>query len=118
MGVMDPREALGFEIELDAQAQRWLEDHDSRAPLVIALDVTRCCGGTRVCDVRLRVDAAASHSGRLVTIGSAAGRDVLLDARILETMPRRIPVTVRGLPVRRRLSLDLTGDQWSALLYQ
>jgi hypothetical protein len=106
-----PPESPGFQIQLDEQARQWLEDHEIRSPIVITFDVTRGCGGTRVCDVWLRLNTAAAHRGKLVRIGSVAGRDVLLDARILETMPRRIPLTVRGLSVRRRLSLDLTGDQ-------
>ena len=53
----------------------------------------------------------------LLRIGTVAGRDVLLDPRIANKMPRRIPVTVRGVGPLRGLSLDLTGHEWARLLY-
>ena len=110
-------ETAGFHIELDPPAMRWLEQHPGPSPLVIAYQVTRCCGG-KVRDVRMRVSkAAAAERHELLRIGSAAGRDVLIDARILRAMPRRIPITARGLRARQKLALDLSGEEWGRLLY-
>jgi hypothetical protein len=109
--------AGAFQIELDAHAQRWLDERASGQPILITFEVAHCCGGTRVCDVRVRVGQSARKCGPLAPIGTVAGREVLLDARILKTLPRRVPITVRGLPALRHLSLDLSGEQWGLLLY-
>lgn len=115
----DAPDVVGFSIELDPLASQWLETHPMHSRIVITFSVTRCCGGTPVRDVRLRVDepVAARRRGRFVRIGRVADRDVLMDARVLKTMPRRIPITVHRLLGRQRLSLDLSGDQWGRLLY-
>lgn len=96
---------------------RWLGQHPSPSPLVIAYQVTRYCGG-QVCEVRMRTSKAADSDHRkLLRIGSVVGRDVLIDARILGTVPRRTPITVRGFWARQKLALDLSGEEWGRLLY-
>jgi hypothetical protein len=110
-------ETAGFEIAIDHEAIRWLELHPNPSPLVIAYQVTRsCCGLVR--DVRMRVSKAAdSERQELLRIGSAEGRDVLIDARIVRAMPRRVPITALGFWARQKLALDLSGEEWGRLLY-
>jgi hypothetical protein len=114
----DLPEVAGFEVELDQRAEQWLAENMVLSPIVITFSVTRCCGGTRVCDVRLQVKGlGALCHGRFVRIDRVADRDVLMDDRILKTMSRRIPITVYRLLGQSRLSLDLSGEQWARLLY-
>ncbi|HEY6379167.1 MAG TPA: hypothetical protein VI316_08295 [Candidatus Dormibacteraeota bacterium] len=108
-----------FELEFDERARTWLDKHPGDESLVIGFEVHRCCRGMGVCNVRMR----RGHPGerfrsRLVPIGEVAGREVLLDPRIVEAMPRRIPVTVGGVGPFKGLRLDLSGDEWGRLLYE
>jgi len=92
--------------------------HQTCSRIAITLSVTRCCAGQPVRDVRLRFDEPGTvQRGRLVRIGRVAERDVLMDARLLATMPRHIPMTVHKLLGRQRLGLHLSGEQWERLLY-
>lgn len=114
----DPPDLGGFAIELNPLAERWLETHQTCSRIAITLSVTRCCGGPPVRDVRLRFDEpGTARRGRFVRIGRVAEREVLMDARLLNIMPRRIPMTVYKLLGRQRLSLELSGEQWGRLLY-
>jgi hypothetical protein len=107
-----------FEIAFDEKAHEWLQTHPSCDGLVIAFEVHRCRRGAIVCDVRIRQEHPRDQARRrLFPIGSVADRYILLDSRIVNTMPQRIPVTVRGVGPFRGLRLDLTGPQWGRLLY-
>lgn len=113
----DLPEVAGFEVELDQRAERWLAENMVPSPIVITFSVTGCCRGTRVCDVRLQVKGlGALRHGRFVRIDRVADRDVLMDDRILKTMPRRIPITVNRLLGQSRLSLDLARASLPACL--
>jgi hypothetical protein len=105
-----------FRVELDAPADDWIRRQPGHRPIVVAFSVTRCCGGTKVCDVRVRLGIPARGAGTYTQIGTVAGRDLLVDSRIARALPRRIPITVRGL-ARKRLSLDFSGEEWGRLLY-
>ncbi len=110
-------EILGFEVEVDARARTWLASHRADRRLVVAYEESRCCGsGGRICDVRIRDERRAERRS-LARIGSVDGRDLLLDTRIADRLPRRLPLTVRGLVPIRGLSLDLDGEAWGRLLY-
>jgi hypothetical protein len=109
---------VGFALELDDKARRWLEEHPRPEALVIAYTMTRCCGGTTVCDVRLRQERRSDRaSPRLRQVGTVKGRELLMDSRIVERLPLRIPVTVRGFGPLKGLRLNLESEQWARLLY-
>ena len=111
-------EATPFEIELDQKARGWLTEHPRQGSLVIAYSNKRCCGGAQICDVQLRFEQPTERrAGDLLAIGTVAGREVLMDRRIAARMPRRLPLTVRGMGPLKGLSLDLTGDDWARVLY-
>ncbi|HEV2014481.1 MAG TPA: hypothetical protein VGR77_11465 [Candidatus Dormibacteraeota bacterium] len=109
-------EILGFQVEPDARARMWLASHRADRRLVVAYEETRCCGGGRICDVRIR-DERRAERWSLARIGSVDGRDLLLDTRIAGRLPRRLPLTVRGLGPLQHLSLDLAGEEWASLLF-
>ena len=108
--------SLDFKLQADARALDWLARDRDRVPLVIAYSETRCCGGGKICQVRIRSRKRAERL-ELVEIGQLAGRTVWLDRRIARRLPRRLPLTVHGIGPFKALSLDLEGEQWAALLY-
>ena len=111
---MDP----AFLISFDEKARRWLADHPSPDPLLIAFQDSRCCGGGHIRDLRLRRRRNRDERAMgLIDIGEVAGRRILLDRRIMPRMPRTIPVTVGGIHPFRGLHLDFSGEQWARLLY-
>jgi hypothetical protein len=91
----------------------WLESHPSPGPLVIAYDVSRCCGGGKICSVSVR-ERSRTDDKRVLVSG---GPDFLIDARAAARLPERIRLTVRGRGPFRRLDLDLDAEQWGDLLY-
>lgn len=109
------------EVSANPDARAWLAEHPEVSRLFIAFMSSRaCCSGARVCDVRVRVDVASSRRANTATwieFGNVEGRDVLLDARLVERMPAQVRLIVRGIGPFRRLDLDLTGEQWAELLY-
>src|SRR5437879_6233411 len=42
-----------FVVEVDAAARAWLDSHKSEGPRVITYEVHRCCGGGKICNVRV-----------------------------------------------------------------
>lgn len=108
--------SLDFEIRLEDRARHWLETHPGQLPLVIAYSETRCCGGGRICDVRVRIGKRAERYS-LIRIGSVSGRDLMLDRRIARRLPQQLVLTVRGVGPLQALSLDLEGEEWARLLY-
>jgi len=106
----------GFEIEVDEGARTWLAKHPQVGQVVIAYEEHRCCGGGKICDIRLR-GAKRTEQKPLLEAGSVEGRPVLVDRRIVRRLPRRLPITVRGIGPLRGLSLDLDGEEWANLLY-
>jgi len=111
-----------FDVVVDQQAKGWLGQHPEAARLFIAFKSSRaCCSGVRVCDVRIRVDVASSRrrhrDASWQPLGQVEGRDVFIDSRLIERMPRQLPLTGRGIGPFRHLDLDLTGEQWAEVLY-
>ena len=45
------------------------------------------------------------------------GMKIAIDPRAAARLPSRFRLTVRGLGRFKHLDLDLTGEQWGALLY-
>lgn len=107
---------LNFNIQLDPRAGGWLECRSGFGSIVIAYSETRCCGGGRICQVRIR-DRKRAEPSALVRIGSVAGRELFADRRIVGRLPYRLPITVRGVGPFQALSLDLEGEEWARLLY-
>ncbi len=111
-----------FALSADDQARRWLDEHPRASGLCIAYMSSRaCCSGARVCDVRIRVDTTPTQSdardSSWIRIGSLGGRDVYIDARLIDRIPPRLRFTQRGVGPFRRLDLDLSGEQWADILY-
>ena len=109
-------------LSVDEPARRWLDEHPEVSRLFIAYMSSRaCCSGATVCDVRIRVDPAASRRSNpavsWASLGRLEGREVFIDSRLLNRMPPRAQLRVRGAGRFRRLDLDLTGEQWAELLY-
>jgi hypothetical protein len=111
-----------FALNLDDHARRWLDERPRVSRLFIAYMSSRaCCSGARVCGVRIRVDSDAPQRGARsvswITLGSAYGREVLLDSRLVDRMPTRLCLVQRGVGPFRHLDLDLSGEQWADILY-
>jgi hypothetical protein len=117
MGAMVGQSATAeLELYLDHKALCWLDEHPSPDALVVAYTVTRCCAGP-VCNVRLRREKRSDRvSQQLHQIAPVCGREVLVDARIVDRLPNRVPVTVRGVGRLKHLSLSLEGEEWARLL--
>ena len=109
---------MTFQLHADAAARDWMEAHESTAPLVIEYEVHRCCGGGKICQVRVR--ELKSREGETAGYASGvtdAGTEVLIDRRAAAKLPQRFGLTVRGLGPLKHLDLDLDGEQWGELLY-
>ncbi|HSS93365.1 MAG TPA: hypothetical protein VLR46_05165 [Candidatus Dormibacteraeota bacterium] len=105
-----------FHVEADQGAKDWMRIHaaDER---VIAFDVTRCCGGGKICTVSVRQRRRQDDRRDFATAVLGDGTRLLVDRRAARRLPARFRLTVRGSGPFRRLDLELTGDQWGALLY-
>jgi hypothetical protein len=104
-------------LEVDADARAWLDSHPSPEPLVIAYEVKRCCGGGKICNVRVRKRAHGDDAEKCSTAILEDGTYFLVDRRAAARLPSRFALTVRGLGPFRHLDLDLDGEQWGGLLY-
>lgn len=106
-----------FQLTADAQAKAWLAAHPWTEPLVIAYDVRRCCGGGKICSVRVRGysnrDNATDHATGILEDGTR----FLVDRRAAARLPARFGLTLRGLGPLKHLDLDLASEQWGELLY-
>jgi hypothetical protein len=110
------------ELCVDESAGRWLDERPEVSSLFVAYMSSRaCCSSAKVCDVRVRVDADSSRRSsravRWAPLGRVRGRDVFIDSRLVDRMPARAHLRVRGVGRFRHLDLDLTGEQWAELLY-
>ncbi|HVC40756.1 MAG TPA: hypothetical protein VND54_02130 [Candidatus Saccharimonadales bacterium] len=116
-----PSVSKRFDFIVDQRAKGWLEEHPEASRLFIMFTAFRaCCSGVRVCDVRIRVGVAPTRRGSgesWIGVGQVEGRAVFVDARLVERMPTRLPLTGRGIGRFRRLDLDLSSEQWAELLY-
>jgi hypothetical protein len=106
-----------FRLEADAKARKWLLQHPSGAPLVIAYDVHRCCGGGKICQVNVRGLSDRDNPDEFASGFLNDGTRFLIDRRAAARLPVRFGLTVRGLGPLKHLDLDLAGEQWGTLLY-
>jgi hypothetical protein len=106
-----------FQLEADATVRAWLQAHPSRAPRVIAYDVHRCCGGGKICQVKVRELSHKDDPAKYSTGVMDDGTKFLIDRRAAAKLPSRFGLKVRGFGRLKHLDLDLAGEQWGTLLY-
>jgi len=104
-------------VEADAYTEEWIRTHATEQPRLIAYDVHRCCGGGKLCSVTVRNQSRNDDRRDFVTAVLGDGRRLLVDRRAARRLPSRFGLTVRGLGPFKRLDLELSGEQWGALLY-
>ncbi len=103
--------------DADPQAEEWMRSHASKEPLVIAYDVAHCCGGGKICSVSVRERSPKDERRDYASAMLGDGTRLLVDQRAARRLPSRFGLTVRGVGPFRHLDLELTGEQWGALLY-
>jgi hypothetical protein len=106
-----------FRIDADRNAEKWMRSHITEEPRVIAYDVKRCCGGGKLCMVSVRERSRQDDRSDYATAVLADGTKLMVDRRAARRLPSRFGLTVRGMGPFRRLDLELSGEQWGALLY-
>ena len=106
-----------FQLEADAKVRAWLESHPSAAPRVIAYDVHRCCGGGKICQVKVREQSRKDDPDDFATGALEDGTTFLIDRRAAARLPSRFGLTVRGVGRLKHLDLVLESEQWGTLLY-
>jgi hypothetical protein len=107
-----------FELEADTGARRWLAVHPAERARVIAYDVHRCCGGGKICLVRVRELTRKDDPDQYATGLLDDGTEFLIDRRAAARLPQRFGLTVRGFGRLKHLDLDLEAEQWGTLLYE
>jgi hypothetical protein len=110
-------EATDFRLEADERARKLLERHSSDAPLVIAYDVHRCCGGGKICQVTVREQSRKDDPDKFASGVLDDGTKFLIDPRAAARLPSRFGLTARGLGPLKHLDLDLESEEWGTLLY-
>lgn len=106
-----------FRLKADAGARRWLELHPSAEPRVIAYDVHRCCGGGKICQVKVRGLSGKDDRAAFAIGVLDDGTEFLIDRRAAARLPSSFALTVRGIGRLKHLDLDLEAEQWGTLLY-
>ena len=106
-----------LQVEADADVRAWLDSHPSPEPRVIAYEVKRCCGGGKICSVRVRGRSRSDDVDKFATAMLEDGTQFLVDRRAVARLPARFALRMRGLGPFRHLDLDLDGEQWGSLLY-
>lgn len=106
-----------FELEADSGARQWLDSHPSAEPRVIAYDVHRCCGGGKICQVKVR-ELSRKDDPAAFAIGALDDDTVFfIDRRAAARLPSRFGLTARGIGRLKHLDLALAGEEWGRLLY-
>jgi len=106
-----------FQLEPDAEARAWMESRPARDPLVVEYDVHRCCGGGKICQVRVREKTQTDQIDRFVGGHLDDGTQVYIDRRAAARLPTRFGLTLRGRGRTKHLDLQLDAQQWGDLLY-
>jgi hypothetical protein len=106
-----------FQLVADAAASAWLDLHPAVGPRVITYDVHRCCGGGKICQVKVRERARTDDADDFARGHLEDGTTFLIDRRAAARLPRRFGLTVRGFGRLKHLDLDLDGEGWGTLLY-
>ena len=112
-----PRSAAAFQLEADAAATEWLSSHPAGEPRVIAYDVHRCCGGGKICQVKVRGHSPNDNPDDYVSGELQDGSPILIDRRAAKRLPFRFGLTLRGVGRFKHLDLALGSEQWGDLLY-
>jgi hypothetical protein len=110
-------ERTTFKVEADAAAQAWLDSHPCSGPRRLDYEVKLCCGGGRIRSVSIRTPKAGQGRGDHVAGALADGGQLFIDRRAAARLPSSFGLTVRGFGPLRHLDLDLSPEQWGALLY-
>jgi len=105
-----------FELQADEKALAWLAARPS-AGWVIAYNLHRCCGGGKICEVRVRERSARDRQEEYKMATLPDGARIMVDGRAAQRLPSRFGLTVRGLGPLKHLDLVLSGEQWGELLY-
>jgi hypothetical protein len=108
---------MRFQLEADAGARAWLDLHPASEAWVIAYDIHRCCGGGKICQVRVRELKQNDDPAQFASGFMADGTRFLIDRRAAAKLPSRFGLTLRGLGRFKHLDLVLDGEQWGDLLY-
>ncbi len=106
-----------IQVDVDPAARAWLDSHPSSEPRVIAYEVHRCCGGGKICDVRVRSLSRSDFGGSYEKARLDGGAEILIDPRAAARLPSRFALTVSGIGPFRRLDLTLEPEEWGTLLY-
>ncbi|HEV2035586.1 MAG TPA: hypothetical protein VGU71_15575 [Candidatus Dormibacteraeota bacterium] len=106
-----------FQLKADARAQAWLDSHPASAPRVIDWDVRQCCGGGKICTIRVRGHSDRDDPANYALAIQEDGTRFLVDRRAAARLPAYFGLTVRGLGPLKHLDLDLEPEQWGDLLY-
>ena len=106
-----------FRVDADAAARAWLESHPAAEPRVISYEVTRCCGGGKICSVRVRGATERDRSSALARAVLEDGTIIRVHEQAAARLPARFALTVRGIGPLKHLDLDLEAEQWGRLLY-
>jgi hypothetical protein len=106
-----------IQVDADPAARAWLDSHPSSEPRVIAYEVHRCCGGGKICLVRLRSPSRSDVGDAFDKARLDDGAEILIDHRAAARLPSRFALTVRGVGPFRHLDLELDAEEWGTLLY-
>lgn len=108
---------MKVEVDVDNSAQEWLEAHERPAAVVIDYDVHHCCGGGKICEVRVRPRSAADDPGDYARVATSRGLSLFIDPRAKARLPRQFGLTVKGVGRWKHLDLQLTPEEWGDLLW-
>jgi hypothetical protein len=108
---------MGFDLAVDRAARQWLDAHPSAEPRVIDYEVQRCCGGGKICQVRVRERSQRDDPDRFAAGSLDDGTSILIEKRAAARLPAHFGLTTRGRGSREHLDLSLESEQWGDLLY-
>ena len=114
---MDATRHRNFEVDVDDAAREWLDSHPATGSRLISYAVKRCCGGGKICTVRVREASRRDDVSRHTPVSLEDGAELLVDPRAAARLPSRFGITVRGFGPLKHLDLVLDGEQWGNLLY-
>jgi len=114
---MDAIRQRNFEVDLDDAAREWLDSHPAAGSRLISYAVKRCCGGGKICMVRVREASRRDDVSRHTPVSLEDGAELLVDPCAAARLPARFGITVRGFGPLKHLELVLNGEQWGNLLY-
>jgi hypothetical protein len=114
----DGKARRDFDVEVDEAAAAWLDSHPAaRGRRVLTYNVKRCCGGGKICTVRVREQSGRDDLSRHTPVVFEDGTELLVDPRAAARLPSSFGLTVRGFGPLKHLDLVLDGEQWGRLLY-